>query len=158
LAQLSLPDFIAALPASGALLGVDPGKKRVGVAVCDPARRVAAPLDTIAREKFTADAARLFALYDSRACVGLVIGLPLNMDGTAGPSAQAANAFARNLLMLRDIPIFMQDERLSTAAVTRGLIELDTSRADRARLVDKAAAAYLLQTALDRMIEKGDGQ
>lgn len=150
---LPLADFVSSLPRAGALLGVDPGKKRIGVAVSDPDRRIAAPLDTIARAKFAEDAAKLFALYDTRKCAGIVIGLPLNMDGTVGPSAQAATAFARNLIASRDIAVMMWDERLSTAAVTRALIEADTSRASREKLVDKAAAAYLLQAALDRMIE-----
>lgn len=151
LAVLTLEDFAAALPKAGALLGLDPGKKRIGVAVSDPARVVSAPLDTVARGKLAADAEALFGLYDSRACVGLVIGLPLNMDGRDGPSAQAARAFARNLNGVRETPILLWDERLSTAAVSRALIEADASRARRAALVDKAAAAYLLQGALERL-------
>jgi putative pre-16S rRNA nuclease len=148
---LSLPDFAAALPNKGALMGVDPGKKRVGLAVSDPDRRISAPLATVARSRLAADAAQIFALYNSRACAGLVIGLPLNMDGGEGPAAQAARAFARNLTALRDAPALLWDERLTTAAVTRALIEADASRAQRSALVDKAAAAYLLQSALDRL-------
>ncbi|HWA22073.1 MAG TPA: Holliday junction resolvase RuvX [Caulobacterales bacterium] len=156
---LSPADFLRALPGAGALMGVDTGKKRVGLAVSDPDRRVAAPLDTIARSKFAADAARLFELYHSRACVGLVVGLPLNMDGSESASAQAARAFARNLLAVQDAPVLMWDERLTSAAVNRALIEADASRRERASLVDKAAAAYLLQTALERLdkMESGGG-
>lgn len=151
LAVLTLEDFAAALPKTGSLLGLDPGKKRIGVAVSDPGRVVSAPLDTVNRAKLAADAEALFRLYDSRACVGLVIGLPLNMDGRDGPSAQAARAFARNLNSVRETPILLWDERLSTAAVSRALIEADASRARRAALVDKAAAAYVLQGALERL-------
>jgi putative Holliday junction resolvase len=149
---LALTEFAAALPEKGALLGIDPGKKRIGLAVSDPERRIAAPLALVARSKIAADAVEIFRLYDSRACAGIVIGLPLNMDASDGPAAQAARAFARNLLGQRDAPALLWDERLSTAAVTRALIEADTSRRARAQLVDKAAAAYLLQGALDRML------
>lgn len=156
---MSPADFLSALPVAGALMSADPGKKRVGLAVSDPDRRVAAPLDTIARSKFAADAARLFELYHSRACVGLVVGLPLNMDGSESASAQAARAFARNLLAVQDVPVLMWDERLTSAAVNRALIEADASRRERASLVDKAAAAYLLQTVLERLdkMESGGG-
>src|SRR5690606_17990687 len=146
---LLLPDFAAALPRTGALVGVDPGEKRIGVAVSDTSRLIASSLDTIARTKFTADAEALFKLYDARQCVGFVIGLPLNMDGSSGPAAQAARAFARNLLAKRDVPLLMWDERLSTAAVTRTLLEGDASRKRRGEVVDKMAAAYMLQGALD---------
>jgi putative Holliday junction resolvase len=154
---LALSDFAAGLPARGALLGIDPGKKRIGVAVSDPDRRVAAPLATIARSKIAKDAEEIFALYDSRGCAGLVLGLPLNMDASDGPAAQAARAFARNLLAQRDAPLLLWDERLSTAAVTRALIEADASRRQRAQLVDKAAAAYLLQGALERLNYSSNG-
>ena len=151
---LLLPDFAAALPRTGALVGVDPGEKRIGVAVSDTSRLIASSLDTIARTKFTADAEALFKLYDARQCVGFVIGLPLNMDGSSGPAAQAARAFARNLLAKRDVPLLMWDERLSTAAVTRTLLEGDASRKRRGEVVDKMAAAYMLQGALDAMQER----
>lgn len=151
---LELADFAAALPARGALLGLDPGSKRIGVAVSDPERIIASPLDTVTRAKFVADAGKVFAHCDARACAGFVIGLPRNMDGSEGPSAQSARAFARNLLGVRDIPILMWDERLSTAAVTRTLIEADSSRRRRAEVVDKLAAAYALQGALDAMQER----
>jgi putative Holliday junction resolvase len=150
---LDFADFARALPAQGALLGLDPGAKRIGAAVCDPGRIIASPLETIARTRFAADAARIFALADTRAVVGLVIGLPLKMDGAAGPAAQAARAFAGNLARLRDWPILLWDERLSTAAVTRTLIDADASRRRRGELVDKLAAAYLLQGAIDRLQE-----
>ena len=151
---LDLPEFAAALPARGALLGLDPGAKRIGVAICDPERIIASPFDTVVRVKFAADAEKVFALYDSRACAGLVIGLPRNMDGSEGPAAQSARAFARNLIGVRDMPILMWDERLSTAAVTRTLIDADSSRKRRAEVVDKLAAAYALQGALDAMKER----
>lgn len=143
--------FAAALPARGALLGLDPGSKRIGVAASDPDRRLASPVEVVTRVKFRLDAARLWGHFDQRQCAGLVIGLPLNMDSSAGPSAQAARAFARNILALRDVPCLLWDERLTTAAVTRELIGLDMSRAKRAARVDMHAAAYLLQGALDRL-------
>jgi putative Holliday junction resolvase len=151
--QLELPDFADALPESGALLGLDPGSKRIGVAVSDPLRLIASPLDTVPRTKFAADAARIFALYDARACAAFVVGLPRNMDGSEGPSAQSARAFARNLLAVRDAPLLLWDERLSTAAATRMLIEADAPRKRRGEVVDKLAAAWALQGALDALQE-----
>lgn len=151
---LDLPAFAAALPTSGALIGLDPGEKRIGVAVSDVNRLIASSLDTVARVKFAADAEAILKLYDGRACVGFVVGLPLNMDGSVGPSAQSARAFARNLLGVRDAPLLLWDERLSTAAVTRTLIEGDASRRRRGEVVDKMAAAYMLQGALDAMQER----
>lgn len=154
MALLDLPAFAARLAPTGALLGLDPGEKRIGVAVSDPSRLIASSLDTVVRAKFSHDAAAIFKFYDQRACIGLVIGLPLNMDGSAGPSAQSARALARNLLAVRDTPLLMWDERLSTAAVTRTLIEGDASRRRRGEVVDKMAAAYMLQGALDAMQEQ----
>lgn len=151
---LDLPAFAERLPPRGALIGLDPGSKRIGVAISDDTRLIASPLDTVARTKFAADAARIFAHADSRACVGLVLGLPRNMDGSEGPSAQSARAFARNLLAVRDLPLLLWDERLSTAAVTRTLIEADASRRRRAEVVDKLAAAYALQGVLDALQER----
>ncbi|MGE0044279.1 MAG: Holliday junction resolvase RuvX [Hyphomonadaceae bacterium] len=148
---LDLPAFAAALPRAGALIGLDPGEKRIGVAVSDATRLIASPLETIARKKFSEDAAKIGALYDGRSCAGFVVGLPLNMDGSSGPAAQSARAFARNLLAVRDAPLLLWDERLSTSAVTRTLIEADASRARRGEVVDKMAAAYMLQGALDAM-------
>jgi putative Holliday junction resolvase len=135
-------------------VGLDPGSRTIGVAVSDATRLIASPVEGIRRTKFAADGARVLALADSRAACGLVIGHPLNLDGSAGPSAQAARAFARNLLALRDMPVLLWDERLSTAAVQRQMIEADVSRARRAREVDAAAAAFMLQGLLDRLREE----
>lgn len=143
--------FLAALPVSGALIGLDLGTKTIGLASSDPARMVASPVETISRKKFTPDAQRLLEVAASRRAVGLVLGLPVNMDGTEGPRAQATRAFARNLTQLTDLPIGFWDERLSTAAVERMLISFDTSRKRRDEVVDKLAAAYILQGALDRI-------
>jgi putative Holliday junction resolvase len=151
---LDLPAFAAALPTRAALIGIDPGEKRIGVAVSDTTRLIASSLDTVTRGKFADDAAAIFKLYDARQCGGFVIGLPLNMDGSAGPAAQSARAFARNILAKRDVPLLLWDERLSTAAVTRTLIEGDASRRRRGEVVDKMAAAYMLQGALDAMQER----
>jgi putative Holliday junction resolvase len=149
-----LPTFAAALPRFGALLGLDPGEKRIGVAVSDVSRLIASSFDTVKRTKFAEDAATIFKLYDARQCAGFVVGLPLNMDGASGPAAQSARAFARNLLAVRDAPMLLWDERLSTSAVTRTLIEADASRKRRSEVVDKLAAAYMLQGALDAMQER----
>ncbi|GAM99754.1 putative Holliday junction resolvase YggF [alpha proteobacterium U9-1i] len=152
--QLDLAQFAAALPPTGAVLGLDPGEKRIGIGVSDTTRMIASSIDTIARKKFSIDAQAILAAYDHRACVGMVVGHPLNMDGSTGPSAQAARAFARNLLALRDVPLLLWDERLSTAAVTRTLIAGDMSRRRRGEVVDKVAAGYMLQGALDAMKER----
>jgi putative Holliday junction resolvase len=138
-------------PPRGALLGLDLGSKTIGVAVSDPDRKLAAGVETIARKNFTADAHRLLALAAQRAAVGLVLGLPVNMDGSEGPRAQSTRAFARNLAKLTELPIVLWDERLSTAAVERELIAADVSRAKRAAVIDQHAAAYILQGALDRL-------
>ncbi|GIK48708.1 MAG: Holliday junction resolvase RuvX [Hyphomonadaceae bacterium] len=151
---LDLHQFAAALPARAAVMGLDPGEKRIGVAVSDLTRLIASPLETVVRTRFAADAEAIFKLYDARRCAGLVIGLPLNMDGSSGPAAQSARAFARNLLAKRDAPLLLWDERLSTAAATRTLIESDASRRRRGEVVDKVAAAYMLQGALDAMQER----
>ena len=149
---LDLTDLPAALPPYTPLVGLDPGEKTIGVAVSDATRTVASPLETIARLKFTDDAARLFKLMESRGAVGIVIGLPVNMDGTEGKRCQSNRALARNLLRLKDIPIAFWDERLSTAAVNRVLIdEHDITRKRRAEVVDKMAAAWILQGALERL-------
>jgi putative Holliday junction resolvase len=134
------------------IAGLDLGEKTIGVAVSDIGRSIASPLALIRRAKFTVDAATLFKLMETRGAEALVIGLPVNMDGTEGPRAQSARAFARNLIRLRDLPIAFWDERLSTEAVNRVLIdEADATRARRAELVDKTAAAWILQGALDRL-------
>jgi putative Holliday junction resolvase len=142
---------LAALPASGKLLGLDLGTRTIGVALSDGLRYSATPLETIRRTKFTADAARLLALVAENAVVGIVLGLPLNMDGSEGPRAQSTRAFARNLARLVEVPIAFWDERLSTSAVTRTLIEADVRRDRRAEVVDKLAASYILQGALERL-------
>ena len=134
------------------LVGLDLGEKTIGVAVSDATWMIASPLDTIRKAKFTDDANALFRLMASRHAGGIVIGLPVNMDGTEGARCQSNRAFARNLLRLRDVPIAFWDERMSTMAVNRMLIaEADVSRARRAEVVDKAAAAWILQGALDRL-------
>ena len=142
---------LSALPPEGPLLGVDLGTKTIGLAISDLRRQIASPLLTIRRSKFRADAAALLAEAMRRAAVGIVLGLPLNMDGSEGPRVQATRAFARNLAALTALTIAFWDERLSTSAVTRTLIDADTSRRRRAALVDKLAAAYILQGALDRL-------
>ncbi len=144
-------DDIFSVPETGVLLGLDPGTKTVGIAVSDGARIAATPLETVRRTKFTADAKQIFALYDDRACVGIILGLPLNMDGSAGPRVQSVQAFARNLLAVRDVPLCFWDERLSSAAVERTLLAADTRRDKRKQVIDKMAAAYILQGALDRL-------
>ncbi len=141
----------AAFGARGALFGLDLGEKTIGVAVCDPDRRVATPVETIRRRKFTLDAERLKELGDARGVVGVILGLPLNMDGSEGPRAQSTRAFARNLPRVVDLPVAFWDERLPTAAVTRDMIGLDESRAKRAARVDESAAAFILQGAIDRI-------
>jgi putative Holliday junction resolvase len=142
---------LAHLPPAGKLLGLDLGTKTIGVAISDGMRFSATPLLTIQRTKFTADAERLRLLVIDNAAVGIVIGLPLNMDGSEGPRAQSTRAFARNLARLVDLPTAFWDERLSTSAVTRTLIEADMRRDRRAEVVDKLAASYILQGALDRL-------
>jgi len=148
---LLLADAAALLPARGALIGLDLGTKTIGVAVSDPDRRVAAPVETIARQRFQLDAQRILALAAERRAVAYVLGLPLNMDGSEGPRAQATRAFARNLSKLTELPIALWDERLSTAAVERALIAADASRAKRKAVIDQHAATYILQGALDRL-------
>ena len=137
--------------ARGVLIGLDLGEKTIGVAACDPDRRLAAGVETIARKKFTLDAARLAELAAERKAAGFVLGLPINMDGSEGPRAQATRAFARNFAKLTELPIALWDERLSTAAVERDLISADMSRKRRAEVIDQHAAAFILQGALDRL-------
>jgi putative Holliday junction resolvase len=148
---LSLADAVAVLPPRGALIGLDLGSKTIGVAASDPDRRVAAPVETISRKRFSLDAQRILDLAAERRAAGLVLGLPINMDSSEGPRAQATRAFARNLARLTDLPIALWDERLSTAAVERALIAADASRAKRKNVIDQHAAAYILQGALDRL-------
>ncbi|WOJ89931.1 Holliday junction resolvase RuvX [Methylocapsa polymorpha] len=147
-------DLVELQPRIGArqrLIGVDLGTKTIGLALSDVERRIATPLETIRRTKFAKDAARLIELAEKFDVAALVIGLPLNMDGSEGPRVQATRAFVRNLGGLTVRPCVYWDERLSTAAVTRSLIEQDASRAKRAEVIDRMAAAYILQGALDRL-------
>lgn len=140
-----------ALPPRGKLLGLDLGTRTIGVAISDSLRYSATPLETIRRVKFTLDAERIVHLVAANQVAGIVLGLPLNMDGSEGPRAQSTRAFARNLGGKLAVPIVFWDERLSTSAVTRTLIEADVSRARRAEVVDKLAASYILQGALERL-------
>ena len=144
-------EFRASLPRHGALIGLDLGDKTIGVAISDVLRGVATPAETIRRKKFGTDAARLNSLIEDRSIVGLVLGLPRNMDGSEGPRCQSTRAFARNFDRLWDGPITFWDERLSTVAAERALLEADTSRRRRAEVIDHVAAAYILQGLLDRM-------
>ncbi|MBM3605514.1 MAG: Holliday junction resolvase RuvX [Alphaproteobacteria bacterium] len=146
-----MADFAAALPPFGAIAGLDLGTKTIGVAVSDGMRQVGSPLTTIRRQKFTLDAEALLAIVKDRGLVGLVLGLPRNMDGSEGPRAQSTRAFARNLTRLTDLPVGYWDERLSTVAAERALLEADTSRKRRAEVIDHVAAGYILQGALDRL-------
>jgi putative Holliday junction resolvase len=148
---LALTEAAPLLPARGALIGLDLGTKTIGVAASDPDRRLATPVETVARTRFTADAERLLVLARERRAAGFVLGLPINMDGTEGPRAQATRAFARNFAKLTELPIALWDERLSTAAVERALIDADVSREKRKAVIDQHAAAYILQGALDRL-------
>lgn len=144
-------EFLATLPPQGGIAGLDLGDKTIGVALSDLRRSVATPVEVIRREKFTLDAQRLLALLTSRNAVGIILGLPLNMDGSEGPRVQSTRAFARNLEKLTALPITFWDERLSTVAAERALLEADTSRKGRKEVIDKVAASYILQGALDRM-------
>lgn len=144
-------DFVAACPPMSAFIGLDLGEKTIGVAVSDRIGAVASPLETIRRRKFTLDAERLLALISGRDIGGIVLGLPRNMDGSEGRRCQSTRAFARNLTRLTDVPIGFWDERLSTVAAERALLEADTSRKRRSEVIDHVAAGYILQGALDRM-------
>ena len=148
---MAIIDLNILAQSQGALLGLDPGTKTLGLAISDRTRLIATPLTTIRRKKFTQDAMQLLALYHENACSALIVGLPLNMDGSAGPRVQSVKDFCQNLLRRDDIPILLWDERLSTAAVTRDMIDADISRAKRAETVDQLAAAYILQGVLDRL-------
>ncbi len=144
-------DFAGVLPSNRAICGLDLGEKTIGVAISDLRRLVATPVSVIRRVKFTLDAAALLTLLTARGVQGIILGLPLNMDGSSGPRVQTTQAFARNLAKLTDLPISYWDERLSTVAATRALLEADTSRKRRAEVIDQVAAGYILQGALDRM-------
>ena len=148
---LALTEILPLLTRDQRVMGLDLGTKTIGLALSDVSRTIATPLSTIIRKKFTQDAEALFALVAMHDVGALVLGLPVSMDGTEGPRCQSSRSFAANLLKLRDIPIAFWDERWSTAAVTRTLLEADASRARRAEVVDKLAAAYILQGALDSL-------
>ncbi|WP_435259082.1 Holliday junction resolvase RuvX [Thioclava sp. FR2] len=152
-----LEAFVAQLPPYKAIAGLDLGDKTIGVAISDLRRGVATPIEVIRREKFTLDAAKLLALLQSREVAGIVLGLPLNMDGSEGPRVQSTRAFARNLEKLTPLPITFWDERLSTVAAERALLEADTSRKRRKEVIDQVAASYILQGALDRMAHMNRG-
>lgn len=147
----AIADFLAAVKPGRALIGLDLGTKTIGVAVSDRLLSVASPLETIRRKKFTEDAHALLAIAAGREVGGIVLGLPRNMDGSEGPRCQSTRAFARNLSRLTDLPIGFWDERLSTVAAERALLEADTSRKRRSEVIDHVAAGYILQGALDRI-------
>jgi len=142
------------VPKDARLLGLDLGEKTIGLALSDTSRTIATPMLTLKRGRFAVDAEQLAVIISEQKVAGLVIGLPLNMDGTEGPSAQSARAFGRNFAALSELPVVFCDERLSTVAVTRTLLEADASRKQRARVVDKMAAAFVLQGALDQLKHK----
>lgn len=146
----SIEELFAAAP-RGALMGLDLGEKTIGVAVSDTRRSVATPLRTLKRSKFRSNAEQLLEIAAERQLSGIVLGLPLNMDGSEGPRCQSTRAFARNLVPLTELPISFWDERLSTVAAERALLEADTSRARRAEVIDHVAAGYILQGVLDRL-------
>lgn len=148
-----LPDLV---PTGARLIGLDVGDRTVGMAISDGAWSLASPIGTIHRRKFTEDADRLFAIVDEREVGGLVIGLPINMDGSEGKRCQKTRQFAKNLLGLRDMPVAFWDERLSTAAVERAMLAEDRTRRQRAKSIDTAAAAWILQGALDRLDDLDD--
>ncbi|PIW26952.1 MAG: Holliday junction resolvase RuvX [Rhodospirillales bacterium CG15_BIG_FIL_POST_REV_8_21_14_020_66_15] len=150
MAVMTLADLKAALDSRGRVLGLDLGTRTIGMALSDVGRTIATPYDTIRRTKFTADAAELLRIVDAEDVKGLVIGLPVSMDGSEGPRCQSTRQFAANLLERRDLPIAFWDERLSTAAIERMLVgDVDMTRARRGQVIDKLAAAYILQGALD---------
>ncbi len=148
---IAIEDLAPLLAPEARLLGLDVGSKTVGMALSDVTRSIATPFDTIRRTKFTADAKTIGEVIESNQVGALVIGLPLNLDGSEGPRAQSTRAFARNLAAYIGVPMMFWDERLSTAAVERHLIEADASRKRRAEVIDRMAAAYILQGALDRL-------
>lgn len=149
--DLSLQDALSTIAADKRLMGLDLGAKTIGVATSDRTRMIATPIETIARKKFTADAERLLAIIAAENIGLILLGLPVNMDGTEGPRCQSTRAFARNFARLSPVPIVFWDERLSTAAVERMLIAADASRAKRDQVIDKLAAAWILQAALDSL-------
>jgi putative Holliday junction resolvase len=153
---ISIEDLPPHLARDARLLGLDVGTKTIGMALSDVTRSVATPFDTIRRTKFTADAKTIHEVVEKNQVGALVIGFPLNLDGSEGPRAQSTRAFARNLAAHVAVPMVFWDERLSTAAVERHLIEADASRKRRAEVIDRMAAAYILQGALDRLRNLAD--
>ncbi|MBO9396018.1 Holliday junction resolvase RuvX [Shimia sp. R9_2] len=151
----TIEDLAPNLAPMTALMGLDLGTKTIGVAVSDGLRTVATPIETVKRKKFGVDAQRLVTLLNERAIGGIILGLPRNMDGSEGPRAQSTRAFARNLAPLVSVPIGFWDERLSTVAAERALLEADTSRKRRAEVIDHVAASYILQGVLDRLNHLG---
>ena len=149
-------DFASALPNGGKLIGLDVGTKTIGIAICDAGWHFAGPCETIRRTKFTQDLASLRRIIEHEHAAGLVVGLPLNLDGSDSPRTQSVRAFARNLAPL-ELPILLWDERWSTQAVERAMIEADVSRAKRAEKVDALAAAHILQGAIDALANLGNG-
>lgn len=147
----SIEEHASEIPQMRALAGLDLGTKTIGVAVSDSFQSIATPLHTIKRKKFTQDAQQLLDIVKERSIGALILGLPLNMDGSEGPRVQSTRAFARNLAQLTPLPIFLWDERLSTVAAERALLEADTSRKRRSEVIDHVAAGYILQGALDRL-------
>ena len=148
---ITLDELAEKLVVNQRLLGLDVGSKTIGLALSDLTRTVASPMETIQRTKFTLDAERLIEIIDEHAIAGMIIGFPINMDGSEGPRSQSTRAFARNLASLTDVPMVYWDERLSTAAVERTLLEADASRKRRSEVIDKMAASFILQGALDRL-------
>ena len=151
---MSLIDLEELKKTTGSLIGVDPGTKTLGIASSDITRLIATPFTTIKRTKFSLDAEKLFSIYDQYKASAIIMGLPINMNGSYGPRSQSVKDFCSNLLRMRDIPIFLWDERLSTLAVKRGMIDADLSREKQKKNVDKLAAAYILQGLLDRLRTK----
>ena len=139
---------------TGALIGIDPGTKTLGIASSDITRLIATPITTIKRTKFSQDAEKLFTIYDNYKASAIVVGLPINMNGTYGPRTQSVKDFCNNLLSIRDLPIFFWDERLSTIAVKRGMMDADLTRKKQKKYIDKLAASYILQGVLDRLRAK----
>ena len=154
---LAAEEFARALPAGARLLGLDVGTQTVGLALSDVTRTIASGLTTLARGKFAADAARLLEIAREHGVGGFVIGLPISLDGSEGPRAQATRAFTRNLVKLTPLPVLLWDERLTTAAAERSLLEADVSRRRRSQVIDKVAATLILQGALDRLKLFGPG-
>lgn len=134
-------------------MGIDNGSKNIGIAVSDLTRTIASPMNSVKKGKLGPTSSEIFKIFDEKECFAIIMGHPLNMDGTSGPSAQAARAFARNLVSIKDVPLIMWDERLSTSAVQRQMIDADVSRSKRADKVDSAAACFVLQGFLDRLFE-----